>query len=185
MVNQMNAKAGAILIAEPFLNDPNFDRAVVFLCSHNAEGSLGFVLNQPQAFFLSDLLENCTLDLPVYLGGPVEQGTLHFLHCFADLATEAHEVLPGVFWGGSIETIIEKLHLGLLDPNGIRFFIGYSGWGEGQLDNELKQNAWFVSTGSNEMIFAQEPLNLWRKVLRDMGGSYKVISHYPTDPSLN
>jgi putative transcriptional regulator len=177
---------GQLLIAEPFLGDPNFERSVVLLCDHNARGSFGFVLNQAAEWQLADVLEDDIYpDVPLYVGGPVEKNTLHYVHCRPDLIEQATKVRDGLYFGGDFEQLKRQLNLGVLTPRDIRFFIGYSGWGAGQLANELKRNSWIVAETAPEALFTTPPDQLWRSVLRGMGGEYKVLSHYPTDPRLN
>jgi putative transcriptional regulator len=183
----MNTKpsTGKILISEPFLGDPNFERSVVFLCEHTNSGTFGLVLNQLSNLSLEDVLEGEFDQIPLYVGGPVEQNTLHYLHKLPNEIPNSIDLGNGVYWSGDFEAIKILLLLNKINSDDIRFFIGYSGWGEGQLDSELSQNAWFVSEISSETLFNTQAKDLWRKILRDMGGDYKIISHYPIDPRLN
>ena len=90
---------GVLLISEPFLSDPNFKRTVVLVTEHDEAGSVGFILNRPLQYRLNDILEDFpSLDAPVYVGGPVKQDSLHFLHRIRALAEEGDEVAPGVYW---------------------------------------------------------------------------------------
>ncbi|MFN8358027.1 MAG: YqgE/AlgH family protein [Spirosomataceae bacterium] len=179
-------KNGHLLIAEPFLGDSNFERSVVLLCEHDANGTFGLVLNQTTKMHLADVIEDDVYpDIPLFLGGPVAQNTLHFIHRRPDLIEHSTLVTDKLYWGGDFEQIKRMLNVGSLPPNDIRFFVGYSGWSPGQLDDELKQNSWIVTRTSSEMIFDSPVDQLWRSVLRAMGGEYKVMSHYPTDPRLN
>lgn len=177
---------GSLLIAEPFLGDPNFDRSVILICDHNEHGSFGFVLNQTTDVQLGDVLEETMYhDVPLYLGGPVEKNTLHFIHRRPDLIGKGGEIVPGAYWGGDFEEARGMLNLGQLTNDDIRFFVGYSGWGGGQLDDELAQDAWYVTPGQAAQIFSGPVEGFWREVLKGMGGKYRSIAHYPTDPSLN
>lgn len=177
---------GKLLIAEPFLGDPNFDRGVVLLCDHNEFGSFGFVLNQLTDLMLGDVLEETIYqDIPLFLGGPVEKNTLHFIHSRPDLIEGSAEIMRGVYWGGDFEEVKTLLNLNRLTAAEVRFFIGYSGWGSGQLVEELEQKSWIVSETTAEFLFSTPPDHFWREVLRSMGGKYRSIAHYPTDPKLN
>ncbi len=178
---------GNLLIAKPFLGDPNFERGVILLCDYNLEGSFGFVLNQVTNVLLGDVIkENIYPDIPLYLGGPVEKNTLHFIHKRPDLISGGSEVLPGVFWGGDFETAKLLLNLNTLSNKDVRFFVGYSGWGGGQLDAEVNiEESWIVTTTDKDFLFDTNPDYFWREVLKNMGGEYKSIAHYPIDPRLN
>ena len=93
--------SGILLIADPFLKDPNFLRTVVFLCAHKDDGSFGFVLNRKYENTLDELIpELIGHQLPVYYGGPVQIDTIHFLHQYPGQIPGGHEILKGVYWGG-------------------------------------------------------------------------------------
>ena len=183
----MELKTGSLLISEPFMADPNFSRSVVLLCEHNKdEGSFGLVLNRKiEEHRLADIMgELDGLDAPVYYGGPVQLNTLHFLHTRPDLFDECTRVTDSIYWGGEFERLSYLISTKQFDNNSIRFFVGYSGWSAGQLQEEINQNAWFIAKGSENALFEEQD-KLWRSVLREMGGKFKVMSNFPTDPSLN
>jgi putative transcriptional regulator len=184
--NKLTPERGRLLISEPFLPDPNFERTVVLLCEHNDEGSFGFVLNKPSILKVNEVMEDLTgLESVVYIGGPVQQDTLHFIH--RNIAIEnAVEITGNVFWGGDFETILSLCDTKQASSQDIRFFLGYSGWGPGQLNAELEQDSWIVCDFvTDQLLFDTEPQLLWRKALDSMGGKYSVISNYPVDPRLN
>lgn len=174
------------MIARPYLGDPNFERGVVLLCEHNSSGSFGFVLNQTTELFLGDVLEETIYqDIPLHLGGPVEKNTLHFIHRRPDLIEDGSEIMNGVFWGGDFDKVKTLLNINTMRPDDVRFFIGYSGWGGGQLEEELEQESWITSNTNSEFLFNTPPSNFWREILRGMGGEYRSIAHYPIDPRSN
>jgi putative transcriptional regulator len=176
---------GTLLIAEPYLGDPHFERSVVLLCEHNEQGSFGFVLNQRSNLTLNDVLHEPTAtDFPLYIGGPVEQNTLHYIHRVPNIE-DAVPITEDLYWSGDFEDITTKLNLGQLSENDIRFFVGYSGWSSGQLMNEIKHHSWMLAKSNAPLIFEFSDEQFWRSVLRKMGGEYKVKSNYPTDPRLN
>ena len=184
--NKIIPEKGRLLISEPFLPDPNFERTVVLLCEHNEEGSFGFVLNKPSILRVKEVLEDVlSIDSIVYVGGPVQQDTLHFIHRNTTV-DNAVEIAPNVYWGGDFETLVTKVDTSQIPGDDIRFFLGYSGWGPGQLDAELEQDSWIVCNFINEqLLFDTEPQVMWRKALESMGGRFSVYSNYPTDPRLN
>ena len=175
---------GVLLIANPFLKDPNFMRTVIFLCEHHAEGTLGFVLNKKYSKTLKELLpEVDDPDIPVYHGGPVQMETIHFLHLYPDLGGE--EVMQGIFWGGNFETLLPLMRSSEIDLNRIRFFIGYSGWSAGQLEDELKEKSWLTVQAIRKLIFNSQPEDTWKASLTHLGGEYKMMVNFPIDPQLN
>lgn len=177
---------GTILISEPFMKDPNFIRTVVFLCEHNDEGSFGFVLNKTQDHELGDLIEGAEgIRFPVYEGGPVQKNTLHFLHQRPDLIPGGVEVREGIFWGGEFDIVLSLLRDNQLTKNEIRFFLGYSGWSEGQLNSELEVKSWFTHTANRSIVFNMDTVQIWKEALQDMGGEYRQMINYPIDPQLN
>lgn len=176
---------GKILIAEPFLGDKNFERSVVLLCEHTTEGSFGLVLNQLTNLKLDDVMENIYSELPLYLGGPVGQNTLHFIHRLGNQIDGTIEIGNGIYWAGDFEQVKTLINIGKISENDIRLFVGYSGWSGGQLKNEIKQDSWILSEPDASLIFETPSKNFWREVLKRMGGQYKVLSNYPTDPRLN
>ena len=182
----IDVAAGKLLISDPFLKDPNFLRTVIFLCEHEFEGSFGFVLNKLYDQKIGELVAYLEgIDFPVYYGGPVQVDTLHFLHRCPDLIEDGILVTDQIYWGGNFETVIELLHQNRLKQNDIRFYIGYSGWGQGQLEDELKAKSWITSQGSSKLIFHQQANNIWKDALIDLGGEYAQMINYPIDPQLN
>ena len=177
---------GILLIADPFLKDPNFLRTVVFLCEHKEEGSLGFVLNRKYENTLDELIPELEdHKLPVYYGGPVQMDTIHFLHQYPDEIPGGEEVIKGVYWGGDFERVVEMLKNGEASPDKIRFFIGYSGWSDGQLANELNDKSWLTVAGTRKLIFHHEHTEIWKDSLKLLGGDYEMMINFPIDPQLN
>ncbi len=176
---------GSLLIAEPFMGDSNFERSVVLVCEHNQAGTFGLVLNQLTDVHVGDVIDDMHPDLPLYVGGPVQQNTLHFVHRRPDLIDESIQVIDGLYWSGNFEQVKQAVNIGTLTERDIRFFIGYSGWGEGQLANELQQKAWIVGKIDADFLFDTPADAFWRGVLKRMGGEYRAIAHYPVDPRLN
>jgi putative transcriptional regulator len=181
-----NLDKGSILVAEPFLGDPNFERSVVLVCEHTQRGSFGLVLNQPTQLTLQDVMqESPFLDLPLYLGGPVQQNTLHFIHRLPNLVPDSIPVARDLYWGGDYEEVKTLLNIGKIQETDIRFFLGYSGWSSGQLESELSEDAWIVSKADASFIFDTPSEQFWRGVLKKMGGKHKLLANYPIDPRLN
>ncbi|TXI32736.1 MAG: YqgE/AlgH family protein [Niabella sp.] len=182
----MEPASGTLLIANPHLDDPNFLRTVVLLCDHNEEGSFGFVINRKLDFTVDELISELgDFKLPVFEGGPVELNTLHFIHQYPKEIPDGKEIVNGVYWGGDFEKLIEVINSRTVDVNKIRFFLGYSGWGAAQLATEMDEKTWIVSIAKAKFLFAENEKELWKAVLEEMGGEYKLILNAPLDPSLN
>lgn len=179
-------QAGTILIADPFLKDPNFLRTVIFLCEHKDEGSFGFVINRKLDYTIGDLmteLEGC--DFPVFYGGPVQQNTIHFLHKKPGLITGGERITNEIYWGGEFDEVVGLLRENKLQPDDIRLFLGYSGWGEGQLSQEFDENTWLTTFGNLSLVFSNDVATVWKEALKQIGGKYEQLIHYPIDPLLN
>ena len=183
-------RPGTLLISKPFLGDSNFERSVVLLCRDEPEeGSFGLVINRPTNLTLGDVLDLPTPNhaaalVPLYLGGPVEPDTLHFLHQRADLPG-AQALGQGVCWGGDFEMLLGLVGSGSVPAHEVRLFVGYSGWASGQLAAEMQGLSWIRQPASAGKVFTLASDAFWRDILREKGGRYKVLANYPVDPSWN
>ncbi|HEX6192682.1 MAG TPA: YqgE/AlgH family protein [Chitinophagaceae bacterium] len=177
---------GILLIADPFLKDPNFLRTVVFLCEHKEEGSFGFVLNRQYENTLNELIPELEeYKLPVFYGGPVQQDTIHFLHQYPEEIPGGIEVLKGVWWGGDFDKLVELIKKGTIDAAKVRFYIGYSGWSNGQLTDEMKEKSWLTVKATRKLIFHRNYEEIWKDALKQLGGDYEMMINFPIDPRLN
>ncbi|HQU56081.1 MAG TPA: YqgE/AlgH family protein [Chitinophagaceae bacterium] len=178
--------SGVLLIADPFLKDPNFLRSVVILCEHNTEGSFGFVLNRQFKNSLDELIPELEgHKIPVFYGGPVQMDSLHFLHQYPQQIPGGQEVIRDVFWGGDFAALVEFLKKGKFDSNKIRFFVGYSGWTKNQLADEMEEKTWLTVRANQQLIFHKDYTALWKDSLEHLGGDYKIMANFPIDPQLN
>lgn len=178
---------GNLLIAEPsIIGDISFNRAVILLADHNALGSVGFILNKPLNYNLRDLIEGTESEITVYNGGPVEQDNLYFIHKSPDLIPNSIEISNGIFWGGDFSVVIDLINDSKISKEDIKFFLGYSGWDEHQLDHELQSNAWLVSENVYENdIITKSCSSFWREKMLELGGDYSIWSNAPENPSYN
>lgn len=177
---------GILLIADPFLKDPNFLRTVVILCEHKEEGSFGFVLNKQIEQTLGELISDLEeFKLPVYYGGPVQMNTIHFLHQYPDLIPESCKISNDIYWGGNFETVTALIKNNSIDLSKIKFFVGYSGWGDGQLSDELKEKSWLTVSATKSLVFDTQHDNIWKGSLQHLGGEYEIMANFPIDPQLN
>lgn len=179
-------KENTILIADPFLKDDNFTRTVIFLCNHNEEGSFGLVLNKLFDFTLNHLVSGLeSFDIPVFVGGPVALDTIHFLHQYPDLIPDCQKFDENLAWGGDFETIKQLIISGDIDIRKIKFFIGYSGWSAGQLEEEIKEKTWITSEVTRKIIFNVPTNQIWKQSVINLGGEFEQMANYPIDPQLN
>lgn len=187
MLNQINPTTGSLLISEPFMLDPNFKRSVVLLAEHNEDGTIGYVLNQKSDFLLRDIIPDCPNgNFSIYVGGPVGNDALHFVHRCNDRMNSGIEISNGLFWGGNFETLKLLIDNNQIDENEIRFFVGYSGWDVTQLDKELAQNSWLVTNKYNsEFLFTDDEDNLWKDIVLGLGPKYAHIVNFPENPMWN
>jgi len=180
-------KKGNLLIAEPsIIGDISFNRSVVLLADHTHEGSIGFILNKPFEFGVKDLVPEIDIDFKVYNGGPVEQDNLYFIHKVPELIPNSIEISLGIFWGGDFNTIVELINNKQLTSNDIRFFLGYSGWDENQLENELSSKSWVITENIyKKNIISKEDVSFWKEKMIELGGKYSIWSNAPENPSYN
>lgn len=183
---------GRLLLDGGHLARSWFERTVVLVCEHNAEGAFGLVLNKPSDTRVEDAIEE---DLgPIgdqFLcgGGPVQPTALSFLRrvdpaVALPLATQA-AVLKDVWLGHQVEDLVE-LGRCAPQPGSIRIFAGYAGWSPGQLDSEMAHKSWLNVRATAELIFEVPPDQLWRHLLRRRRRwQERLLAETPEDPSWN
>jgi len=184
--NDKLAKAGRILISEPFLSDTYFKRSVVLLTEHTEEGSVGFVLNKPVDIGVKDILQDFpAVKSGISIGGPVNTNTVHYIHTLGKIIPESIQVTDTIFWGGDFNIVKELIEAGEVKDDQIRFFLGYSGWSAKQLDNEIQDNAWLIAEIGSDAIMKGLKADFWNEVLEKMRNKYKVWANFPENPGLN
>ncbi len=184
--DKISLTTGVLLVSPPMQWDPNFRRSVVLLCEHAGAGSFGLILNRSLTVSMDQLFDDLrTFPEEVGWGGPVQPETLHFVHREADIIPDAIEIRDGVHWGGDFDVVREQLAAGVLDPDDIRFFLGYAGWSAGQLQTEVDRGGWIMAHSSEDLVFDVAEDDLWRQVLREKGGAYAILANAPDHPSLN
>lgn len=177
---------GCILISQPSLTDRFFGKSVVMLAEHGPEGTFGFIVNKPARVELSTVTQDFTpFETEIYLGGPVNIDTLFFVHNKGPEIEGSFKITEGVYWGGESDVIRQMMLTGQITRNDIRFYAGYSGWGAGQLDRELKENSWIILDGNQQHVFGNKPGELWKNIVRSLGKEYSHWINYPADPQMN
>ena len=174
--------AGSLLVAHPTMLDPNFRRTVLFISNHDPnDGALGVIINRPLDKQVSELVTELPppglADVPVFLGGPVGKNQLMFA------AFEWHKgeglKLNHDVNGGDAPGPIDG------EAMSLRAFVGYAGWGAGQLETEMDQEAWIVQKPTRSILRPDRLPKLWFDIMRKLGPWYKMLSAAPDDPSLN
>ncbi|UKM63479.1 YqgE/AlgH family protein [Flavobacteriaceae bacterium GSB9] len=180
-------KKGNLLIAEPaIIGDVSFNRSIVLLADHSHEGSIGFILNKPLEYNISDLIPELSATFKVYNGGPVEQDNLYFIHKVPQLIPNSIEISLGIYWGGDFTKVAELIKNDTIKETDIKFFLGYSGWEANQLENELKANSWVVTENVYEKhIIEKDYETFWKEKMIEFGGEYSIWSNAPENPSYN
>lgn len=177
---------GKLLISDPLMGDSYFNRSVIILCDHNEEGSFGFILNKFVKIDLSDIIDNMpSISGRVSLGGPVENNSLYYIHTMGEELPGSLEIGEGYYLGGDFDIIRRLISSGDLNEQRIRFFVGYSGWGEGQLMEELEQESWYVSDINGLPVMDTSRDDLWALSFKKMGGSFATLANFPIDPGMN
>jgi len=182
-----DVKQGRLLVADPYLEDPNFKRSVILLTGHtHEEGTIGFILNKPLRMDVENLLSDFPeFDSKLYYGGPVSTETIHFIHTAGKILDESQSLGGGLYWGGNYEQLKFLISNGLIRNKDIRFYVGYSGWSPGQLQEEMTVGSWMVAENDLNYIFNTRSKHLWKNVLSNKGDHYAVIAEMPDEFILN
>ena len=183
---------GRFLIAASRLRDDNFYKTVILLLEHGEHGAMGLVINRPSSIRVSHALAG-HFDLPetddvVFGGGPVEPSALVILHDDTAFEDSGPSVLPGLFVGGSPEAfeqvIREAAESGSM-KHSFRVFSGYSGWGTGQLENEIDRGDWLTHPACRELVFHDDPYSIYEVLLQKFYESNHLLPHRVKDPTAN
>ena len=184
--SKIKLKIGCLIVAQPFFIDSYFNRYVILICEHNKNGSLGFQVNKPLKNNLNDFLKNIKTKKEVYLGGPVNNNNLYFIHYYNNLEKESVKLNNDIYFGNNLKQLSKLISLNKINLDTYKFFLGYSGWSSGQLEKEINDNSWIVIPNFNSsIIFSSNYENIWKNVLKESGSTNKMFSNYPIDPRLN
>lgn len=180
---------GYFLIANPVLPDPNFSRTVVLLCNHDNEGSFGLVINRPAPINSKEVFAEMGLSgFPsgkIYVGGPVSPSQVFYLCRSEEPLPELETICDGVYLGMSWE-LLDNLMTRFKNPEkNIRFYLGYSGWGAGQLAGEMTRLSWLTSQACGEFVFQEDEDGIWANVVRSLGKDYEYLIQAPVNPQWN
>lgn len=185
--NSLDPQRGDILLSEPAMNDFYFGRSVVLLVDHSeTDGSFGIIMNKPLYVRLNEIVdtfEDC--DVPVYLGGPVAEDQIFFMHTLGEYIPESYKITEGLYWGGNTETLNTLISTGIANKNNVRFFLGYSGWDAGQLVSELVRNSWLVGKANSHLLLNTPTDQMWKTLVARMGKDYAMWQRFPKNPEDN
>ena len=186
--NNLRPAKGRILISEPFLQNIYFQRAVILLVEHNLNGSMGFVLNKRTNLIVNDFFPEMKFfpNIPIYLGGPVHANHLFFIHALGnEMIPEGVKVLDNLYFDGNFETLKRYIMQGGVVEGKVKFFLGYSGWSENQLNDEIVRDSWLVGTSSVNNMMQAEGDAFWNSSVDALGNRYKAWKNYPVNPDMN
>jgi len=173
---------GSLIFSQPLMQDLNFNRSIILICEHNSEGSFGYKLNdkiKPNSIQkdINPIIKN-----RLFSGGPVDTSYLNFIHNSQDIE-DSEKISENVYLGGELESILDNKLDYKID---IKFFSGYSGWSQNQLETEIEDNSWIVVNEYDySIIFKEIDDNFWSKFLSNQGIKNKIFSNYPKDSSMN
>lgn len=187
-MNPSHPQQGDILISEPSaLGDITFNRSVILLTHYDKKGAVGFILNKPLNHTLEEFIPEIEHRFTIFNGGPVEQDNLYFIHNVPHLIPNSVKVIDGVYWGGSFEVIVDLINSKHINSSQIKFFLGYSGWDESQLEMEIDFHTWIIDqeTKPTEIIQSHQDAEFWQEKMKKLGGDYLIWSNAPENPNYN
>lgn len=179
---------GDFLIADPsILGDLSFHRTVVLICGIEDKSPMGFIFNKIYDFSLNEMVPEVSHDFPLFYGGPVDTDQLFFIYNAKEALFEnSHLIQENLYLGGDIEQAFEAIRNKSLHPGNARFFLGYSGWSKGQLEQEIELNSWIIQKNTTvKKLFNLPPEDLWRNAMIKKGGKYILWANAPDNPAYN
>lgn len=182
--SKSSLKKGNVLISRPLLNDEYFHKSVVLLTDYHDE-VVGFIVNKPSNLYLSDVINDFPeFDSKIYYGGPVDPDNLYFIHRVPDKIEGSIPIVNDLYWGGDFNQVKKLIVENNLKSEDIRFFLGYSGWGTDQLDEEINSKAWIIDELEGS-LFNWETYELWKKCMAEKEKDYEIWMGAPKDIRLN
>ena len=181
--------AGVLLVAEPFLREEHFNHAVILLIDFEKNDSaMGLVLNKPTGYVLGEAVEGISekIEIPIYCGGPVSVDRLFYIHLLGDIIPHSKQLSDKLYIGGDFDAVRDYVNSGAPTDGIIRFFVGYSGWDIGQLEQEVHNHTWAVAPKTtNRDILKEDGDSFWYHTVRSMGEPYRNWLYHPLNPQLN
>jgi putative transcriptional regulator len=181
-------QTGNILVSVPSARDFYFNRTVVLLVDYNEKGSFGIILNKSLPITLQDIFKNDKKKhegMPIFNGGPVEIDSLFALHTYGNLIKGSSQVTDELYFGGSPTELLQFIDDDSLDENLIRFYLGYAGWSDGQLELELKNKLWVIGQFQEKLLFHNNDEICWKTAVESLGKKYNSWLNITKEPYLN
>lgn len=187
--NNISPAKGRILISEPFAQSEIFKRSIVLLTEYSSQkGAMGFILNKKIPFeeINSKIVEEFEdKEINLSIGGPVEIDKLFYIYkTESEIIEDNIEILPNIYFGGNYQQLKQAVLNNLIPEKNLRFFLGYSGWAPGQLENEISENYWLVKKINSAEIFTFDK-NMWENQINQLENKYKIWTIVPENPTLN
>jgi putative transcriptional regulator len=174
---------GTLLLAEPFMEDEIFKRAVILICEHSTEGTIGLILNKPTIFKINQMVGNFPhIDAFMYNGGPVENDRLNFLHAYSDIISTAYHIKENVYWNGNFDELQSNIKEKKILPHNILFFSGYAAWDYKQLEEEVKENSWIICNIDYPIFKSSE--YMWKDISAPNGWQIQIVCRASRKPKL-
>ena len=162
----MNVHTGSIIISTSLLNDTNFEKVVIVITEHNEKGTIGYIINQQFGRRFNELEEfKHALPIPLYIGGPSQMDKLYFMHRKPAFIEGGELIGSNVYMNGDFKTAVQLVNSGTLAINDIKLYIGYCGWDMGQLEEEIKERSWLITTASADLVFAPNLEEMWNELV--------------------
>ncbi len=180
----MNYK-NKLLISKPVLYDNFFHRSVIIIVEDNASGTVGFAINKSLEADINSYIAALESDNKVYEGGPVSQNNIFYIHTRPDIISESVFLYDKFYWSGKFEDVQNAVNNNLISEQEIKFFLGYSGWEKGQLQEEINDNSWIIVNDNSLNLMQNFDEELWKKQLEKLGGENLIWSNAPKDIMLN
>lgn len=186
-MSDFQVEKGDIILAEPFMENPHFKDGVILITDHSEEnGTVGFIINKTLKLKMNEVVEDFPeINLDLLYGGPVQTDTLHYIHTYGDVLDESVHIMKNLYWGGDFRQLKALIRQNVIQAQGIRFYLGYSGWSAGQLEEEFDEGTWMQSKLDLNYLFKTRLKKVWPKAMADKGDEFTVIAKMPGTISWN
>jgi putative transcriptional regulator len=186
-MTDFNVEKGDIILAEPFMENPHFKDGVIVITEHSEEsGTVGFLINKTLKLKMNEVVEEFPeIETELLYGGPVQTDTLHYIHTYGKVLNDSLHITKNLYWGGDFMQLKALIRQNVIKADGIRFYLGYSGWSPGQLEEEFEVGTWMQSKLDLNYIFKTKLKKVWPKAMADKGNAFTVIAKMPGSISWN